>query len=286
MKKILVVIMIFMSLVVFGLGFDINVNGGSISFSKNMWSMEKDTNIGLWLSYPMDFTDYNLPGIGINYNDKNEFFTYQKVFFKKIKLKTGERYFGLNIGYDFERNSIVLSTKVKKYKNDLISKRFSYSYISVFKNGSEERKIGLDRYLIPTVAKVSIFSTSYDNLNFSNSISNYGIQLQRYFTIPFVIGNSDLGYSFSIPIGIFDNKYMSGYFAYGVLYKEKYFPFFNFQVPFKINKNEYYMGMQLKMANDADFLVYLSKLSIDNPFSVILKLNENGKFEGGFFFEY
>ncbi|WP_165147450.1 hypothetical protein [Marinitoga sp. 38H-ov] len=35
-----------------------------------------------------------------------------------------------------------------------------------------------------------------------NSISNYGIQLQRYFTIPVIVGISDLGYSFSIPIGI------------------------------------------------------------------------------------
>ncbi|WGS63913.1 hypothetical protein [Marinitoga aeolica] len=279
MKKVMVIIMIIFSLFAFGFNLDISKN--NISISKNIWEVGDNSNIGVWLSYPVDFSDFNLPGIGINYNDKNEFFTYQKVFFKKIKLKAGERYFGLNVGYDFNNDSIVLATEVKKYKNDLISKSFSYSYTSVFKGGSEERKISLDRFLVPTVAKASIFSISYDNLGSGNNVSNYGIQLQRYFTIPFVIGSSDLGYSLSIPIGVIDDKYISGYFAYGVLYDGEYSPEFSFQTPFKVNKKDYYMGMQLKMNSNAKFIAYLTKVNIDNPFTIII--TNNG---GSFFFEY
>ncbi|MBM7560243.1 hypothetical protein [Marinitoga litoralis] len=278
MKKVMIAVIVLISLITFGFNIDLS---NDITFSKNIWTVGENSNIGIWVSYPIDFS--YLPGVGLNYNDKNEFFTTQKVFLKTIKLKAGERYFNLNAGYDFEKNSIVLSTAVKKYKNDLISKSFSYSHTKLFKNGSEERKISLDRYLIPTIAKVSIFSTSYNNSGINYSISNYGIQIQRYFTVPFVLGISDLGYSVSVPIGVFDDKYISGYFAYGILYNEKYYPFFNFQVPF--NK-QYYLGIQMRMSNDANFMIYLSKLNIDNPISIIVKLNENNKFEGGFFFEY
>lgn len=278
-KTMMVIIIVVFSLVAFGFNFDIN--GNDISISKNIWGVGEGSNIGLWLSYPLNFSDINLPGIGINYNDKNEFFTYQKVFFKKIKLKAGERYFDLNAGYDFNKDSIILTTKVKKYKNDLISKSFSYSYTSVFKGGSEKREISLDRFLIPTVVKASIFSASYDNSGSGNGISNYGFQLQRYFTLPFVLGISDLGYSLTIPIGVMDNKYISGYFAYGVLYDGEYSPEFSFQTPFSVNKKDYYMGLQLKMSVDSKVMFYLTKVDINNPFTIMIT-NDGGSF----FFEY
>jgi hypothetical protein len=275
-KAIIVIIMIIFSLFAFGFNLDI---GNNISISKNIWEVGEGSNIGLYLSYPLDFSDVYLPGIGINYNDKNEFFTYQKVFFKKIKMKAGERYFNLNIGY--ENNSILLSSEIKKYNNDLISKSFSYSYTSVFKGGSEKKKISLDKYLIPTVLKASIFSTSYDNSGIGNSISNYGIQLQRYFTIPVILGISDLGYSLSIPIGIMDDKYISGYFAYGVLYNGEYYPEFSFQTPFSVNKKDYYLGIQLKMSSESGVMFYLSKIDINNPFTIIIT-NNGGSFFGSF----
>lgn len=281
MRKVMILIMVMISLLSFGYNF--NITKENIFVSKDVWKLEDNANIGVWLRYPADFSEFNfkLFGFGLNYNDREEFFTYQKVFFKKVKLKAGERWFGLDLGYDSNKNSVVLATTVKKYNNDLISKSFSYSYTSVFKDGSEKRSISLNRFLIPTVAKSSIFSTSYNETNAGNSISNIGIQLQRYFKLPVVIGKSDLGYSLSFPIGMIEEKYISGFFAYGVLYDGKYSPLFNFQTPLKVNKKDYYLGMQLKMSDEPGFVAYLTKTDIENPFTIII--TNNG---GSFFFEY
>ncbi|SHF00075.1 hypothetical protein SAMN02745164_01578 [Marinitoga hydrogenitolerans DSM 16785] len=275
MKKVLIIMMIILSLNVFSL----NVSSENIYVSKEIINISDFSDIGVWISYSIDkdLFKMNMPTAGINFNDRNVFFTTQKVFFRTIKLKVGERYFNVDFGYDFEKNSIMLATTVKKYKNDLISKSFSYSYKSVFKGGSNSRTISLTKTLIPTVAKFSSFSTGYNNMD----ISNYGVELQRYFTIPLVIGVSNLGYSLSLPIGVFDDKYISGYFAYGILYKDEFSPFFNFQSPLRVNKADYYMGLQLKMSNDSNFLIYFSKLNIDNPFTILI--TKNG---GSFFFEY
>ncbi|GAB6190163.1 hypothetical protein JCM30566_19060 [Marinitoga arctica] len=275
-KNVLIVFSILFSINVFSL----SLSNKNIYVSKNIFNISDLSNIGIWVSYPLE-KNINLPAFGVNYNDKNEFFTYQRVFLKNIRLKSGERNFGVNLGYDFEKNSIVLSTEIKKYKNDLISKSFSYSYTAVFKGGSEKRNIGIDRFLIPTIAKASIFSTSYNNIVIDNNISNYAIQLQRYFMLPFVLSTSELGYSLSVPVGIFDDKYISGFFSYGILYDGEYSPLFNFQTPFKFKKNDYYIGMQLKMSNKGKFIAYLSKIDINNPFTIII--TNNG---GSFFFEY
>ncbi|KAF2955570.1 hypothetical protein [Marinitoga sp. 38H-ov] len=269
MKKIIILIILIASLTTFSF----NLSSNNIIISKELLNLSDSASGGIYIGFNLDNILDNL-SFGINYNDEEEFFTYQKVFFKKVKLKAGERNFGFSIGY--YNNSIILSTEVKKYKNDLISKSFSYSYISVYKGGSEERKLSLDKYLIPTIAKASVFTSSFNDVINNNSVLNVGVQLQRYITIPFIISKSDLGYSLSIPIGIIEDKYISGFFSYGILNDGS--PIFNFQTPF--NK-DYYAGIQLKMNNNPNFIIYLSKLNIDNPFTIMI--TKNG---GSFFFEY
>ncbi|KLO24523.1 MULTISPECIES: hypothetical protein [unclassified Marinitoga] len=280
LKKLFTALLLLLSLSIFSINnyfFNLNtisINNTNVYISKNLWNISEESKIGLWIS----MNNFNVfPKLGINYNDEITFYKTQQIFFKKVKLKTGERVFDLDIGYDLNNNSFILSTTIKKYKNDLISKNFSYSYTSVFKSGSEKRGIALNKILIPTIIKSSIFSTDYNEYY----ISNYSFQLQRYFTLPFIIGISELGYSFSIPIGIFENRYLSGYYSYGILYKDEISPFLNFQTPIKINKSDYYFGMQLKMKEKSNFIVFFSRLDMNNTFSLIFT-----KDGGSFFFEF
>ncbi|ACJ75445.1 hypothetical protein THA_986 [Thermosipho africanus TCF52B] len=78
-----------------------------------------------------------------------------------------------------------------------------------------------------------------------------------------------------------DDKYISGYFAYGVLYNGEYYPEFSFQTPFSVNKKDYYLGIQLKMSAESDVMFYLSKIDINNPFTIIIT-NNSGSFFGSF----
>ncbi|AEX85970.1 hypothetical protein XO10_07790 [Marinitoga sp. 1135] len=269
-KNILISLLLLLFITSFSINYEITNN--YLELKIPFWST-KNQNLGISGKYPFSY-DLHFPTLGTYYTGSKEFYTYQKIFFKKIKLKIGERIFDFGIKYDIENNSPEIFYSIKKYSNQLAMKSFSYSYNSVFKNGSETRNLSSSNILAATILKLTTYSNSFKYKNTDFSVSNYSVYAQRYMKIPFILGESSLGISLSLPVGILENKYFSGFWGYGVLYSENnYYPYFTFQSPFKIDKSEYYIGMQMKMSEDAGFLLYLSKNDIKNPLSIIITNN-------------
>ncbi|HOT31583.1 MAG TPA: hypothetical protein PLA84_04500 [Petrotogaceae bacterium] len=233
---------------------------------------------------------YSYPSGGevfAGFYDYEPYYIQQNLFFKTIKIKTGERVFisyveipafgsDFSAGYEYGVENTLFG----------LLNTFSYARTDVGKFNYEKIGYSLVQGALPT-----FFNFSFQNIYY-NEIANLklNIKLMRGFELPVTFqadsftakGVLDFGLFNCFYSGVellsFDKYYLDSFSMGACFYKNKIFPAVEFTIPLNICDQDISAGVRIGMDNSNPFSLYLINRNIKLP--IVIFFNKDG---GGLF---
>ena len=255
-----------------------------ILFFISMFSTSYNINLNILKLKPLNLSlnaNNNNIDFKIGIKDTIIFSEEKNLFFKKVKIKTGEQNFNFFLDIPIYNSKVGIGFKYNIYNNILMG-LIKYDYFNILNFKSDVYSIyqSLNTYFsIPTVVIGSINSVFLNNNNEVYSFSRIGFKTQRVFELPLF-----LNFGRSIETGIqllsFDKYYSTGLFT-GISYnKSKLYALGDISTSFNLLKKDFIIGFGFMYNEDYKYRFYL--ISDTKSFPIYFYFNECG---GGIFAE-
>ncbi|BBE31965.1 hypothetical protein OSSY52_21060 [Tepiditoga spiralis] len=253
-------------------------------FSISLFSTNYNLNLEVLKVKPLKLS-FNANDNAINFRisieEKEPFLKEQNLFFKKIKVKTGEQNFSFFLDIPTYNSEMGIGFKYNTY-NSILLGIIKYDYFNTFNFKSNNYYIfqGFNTYFsIPTIT-IGSFNNFFLNINSEvYSFSRIGFKLQRFLELPLFL-NFGRNFETGIQVLSFDKYYSTGIFG-GISYnKNKIYVLGDISTKLNLLKKDFIVGFGLMYNEEYKYRIYL--ISDTKNFPIYIYFNECG---GGIFAE-
>ncbi|UYP00215.1 hypothetical protein OF820_00695 [Oceanotoga sp. DSM 15011] len=213
----------------------------------------------------------------VSFNDLHRSFITQKIFFREVKIKTGERLFSAFLNIPIYNSNFVFGYEMRS-SNDLLGiiKSNSFSRTEVFTGGFHEYSYSFNKVLVPGYFKGGLSLISFDEIN-SYRFDGYS---DKYFKLPITLGFRNDTFVSGIKIDTLD-KYYTNFLGIGFgINNLNIYPYIFSYYGFEFLNHDFEFSLNAVFKEPLDYEIYLVDKDFDLP--LIIYFSSNG---GGIFFE-